>query len=161
MPCERQQRLSTLARPRPVREGAGPVSTGASSESNYPHDLRYTPEHEWVGPADDDGVVRVGVTDYAQSALGDIVFVSLPAAGDEVSAGAACGELESTKSVSDIYAPIDGVVVARNDALDANPELVNSDAYGNGWLFTIRPADSAARDLLLDDSAYRGVVGEG
>jgi glycine cleavage system H protein len=136
------------------------VTTDASSEANYPHDLRYTAEHEWVSPADDDGVVRVGVTDYAQSALGDIVFVSLPAVGDEVSAGAACGELESTKSVSDIYAPLDGVVVARNDALDANPELVNADAYGEGWLFTVRPTDPEARDGLLDDAAYRGVVGE-
>lgn len=137
------------------------MTTDASSEANYPHDLRYTAEHEWVSPADDDGVVRVGVTDYAQSALGDIVFVSLPAVGDEVSAGAACGELESTKSVSDIYAPLDGVVIARNDALDANPELVNADAYGEGWLFTVRPADAGARDGLLDDAAYRGVVGEG
>jgi len=137
------------------------VSTDASSEAKYPHDPRYTAEHEWVGPADEDGVVRVGVTDYAQSALGDIVFVSLPAVGDEVTAGAACGELESTKSVSDLYAPLDGVVVARNDALDVNPELVNADAYGEGWLFTVRPADPEARDGLLDDAGYRDVVGEG
>ena len=113
------------------------------------------------GLVDDDGVVRVGVTDYAQSALGDIVFVSLPAVGDEVTSGAACGELESTKSVSDIYAPLDGVVVARNDALDVNPELVNADAYGEGWLFSVRPADPDARDGLLDDAGYREIVGEG
>jgi glycine cleavage system H protein len=137
------------------------VSQDSSSESSYPQDLRYTAEHEWVSALDDEGVVRVGVTDYAQSALGDIVFVSLPAVGDELTAGAACGELESTKSVSDIYAPLDGVVVARNDALDVNPELVNSDAYGEGWLFTVRLADPDARDGLLDDSGYRDVVGEG
>ena len=134
------------------------MSTDASS---YPNDLRYTAEHEWIGPVGDDGVVRVGVTDYAQSALGDIVFVSLPAVGDEVTAGAACGELESTKSVSDIYAPMDGVVVARNEALDVNPELVNADAYGDGWLFTVRPADPEARERLLDDAGYRDVVSDG
>jgi len=137
------------------------VSTDVSSETHDPNDLRYTAEHEWIGPVDDDGVVRVGVTDYAQSALGDIVYVSLPAVGDEVTAGAACGELESTKSVSDVYAPLDGVVVARNDALDANPELINADAYGDGWLFTVRLAEPAARERLLDDAAYRGLVGEG
>jgi len=136
------------------------VSTDVSSGTHDPSDLRYTAEHEWIGPVDDDGVVRVGVTDYAQSALGDIVYVSLPAAGDEVTAGAACGELESTKSVSDVYAPLDGVVVARNDALDANPELINADAYGDGWLFTVRLAEPAARERLLDDAAYRGLVGE-
>jgi glycine cleavage system H protein len=137
------------------------VSTDASSEASYPHDLRYTAEHEWIGPVDADGVVQVGVTDYAQSALGDIVFVSLPAVGDEITAGSACGELESTKSVSDIYSPLDGVVVARNEALDANPELVNADAYGDGWLFSLRPADPDARENLLDAEAYRGVVGDG
>ena len=137
------------------------MTTDSSSQPNYPPELRYTAEHEWVGPVDDDGVVRVGVTDYAQSALGDIVFVSLPAVGDEVTAGAACGELESTKSVSDIYAPLDGVVTARNDSLDVNPELVNADAYGEGWLFSVRPADPDARDGLLDDAGYRDVVGEG
>jgi len=137
------------------------VSTDVSSETHDPNDLRYTAEHEWIGPVDDDGVVRVGVTDYAQSALGDIVYVSLPAVGDEVTAGAACGELESTKSVSDVYAPLDGVVVARNDALDANPELINADAYGDGWLFTVRLTEPAARERLLDDAAYCGLVGEG
>lgn len=137
-----------------------PVSTDVSSEAHDPNDLRYTAEHEWISRVDDDGVVRVGVTDYAQAALGDIVYVSLPAVGDEVVAGAACGELESTKSVSDVYAPLDGVVVARNDALDANPELINADAYGDGWLFTVRLADPEARERLLDDVAYRALVGE-
>jgi glycine cleavage system H protein len=137
------------------------VTIDASSEASYPPDLRYTAEHEWVGPINDDGVVKVGVTDYAQSALGDIVFVTLPSVGDEVSAGVACGELESTKSVSDIYSPLDGVVVASNDSLEANPELVNADAYGDGWLFSLRPDDPAARDGLLDADAYRDVAGEG
>lgn len=143
-----------------AREGAGPVTTDASSQASYPTDLRYTAEHEWVGPPDGDGVVKVGVTDYAQAALGDIVFVSLPAVGDELTAGAACGELESTKSVSDIFAPLDGVVVASNEALDANPELVNADPYGEGWLFTVRPEDPDAPAGLLDDAAYRAVVGD-
>ena len=156
-----QRRLSTLARPTRAREGATPVSTDASSEANYPPELRYTAEHEWVGPADDDGVVRIGVTDYAQAALGDIVFVSLPAVGDEVTAGAACGELESTKSVSDIYAPLDGVVVARNDALDANPELSTPMRTARaGCSPSARPTPTRARGLL-DDAAYRGVVGDG
>ena len=97
----------------------------------YPEDLKYTSEHEWVrSPGETDGSVRIGITDYAQDALGDIVFVSLPEVGIEVESGSAVGELESTKSVSDIYAPVTGKVVARNDALDATPELVNSDPYG-------------------------------
>src|SRR5512142_410579 len=96
------------------------------SELEYPEDLRYTAEHEWVRPGDG-GVVRIGITAYAQDALGDVVYVSLPAVGDTVSAGDSCGEVESTKSVSDIYAPLSGEVVAVNKVLDASPELVNSD----------------------------------
>jgi len=120
-----------------------------------PEDLKYTSEHEWVrSPGESDGTVRVGITDFAQDALGDIVYVSLPEAGSTVEAGAAVGELESTKSVSDLYAPLDGEVVAVNDAVDANPELVNSDPYGEGWLFEIRPADAAAVDDLMDAAAY-------
>jgi len=121
-----------------------------------PEDLKYTSEHEWVrSPGESDGTVRVGITDFAQDALGDIVYVSLPEAGSTVEAGAAVGELESTKSVSDLYAPLDGEVVAVNDAVDANPELVNSDPYGEGWLFEIRPADAAAVDDLMDAAAYQ------
>ena len=113
----------------------------------YPEDLKYTSEHEWVrSPGEAEGSVRIGITDYAQDALGDIVYVSLPEVGDAAStAGAACGELESTKSVSDVYAPVTGEVVARNDALDATPELVNSDPYGGGWLFEVVPADAGRR----------------
>ena len=125
----------------------------------YPEDLKYTSEHEWVrSPGEADGSVRVGITDYAQDALGDIVYVSLPDVGVDLEEGAAVGELESTKSVSDVYAPLAGSVVARNDALDATPELVNSDPYGEGWLFEIVPSDAAAVDALMDAEAYRSTV---
>lgn len=121
----------------------------------YPEDLKYTSEHEWLRtPGEVEGSVRVGITDFAQDALGDIVYVSLPEVGETVAAGAAVGELESTKSVSDVYAPIAGEIVARNDALEATPELVNSDAYGEGWLFEIVPADASSIDGLLDAATY-------
>ncbi|HET7069042.1 MAG TPA: glycine cleavage system protein GcvH [Nocardioides sp.] len=127
----------------------------------YPDDLKYTPEHEWVRtPGDADGAVRVGITHYAQDQLGDIVYVSLPAVGDAVSAGAACGELESTKSVSDVYAPVDGEVVSVNESLDATPELVNSDPYGGGWLYEVVPTDADAVDALMDAAAYQSTLGE-
>ena len=127
----------------------------------YPDDLKYTPEHEWVRtPGDTDGSVRIGITHYAQDQLGDIVYVSLPAVGDAVTAGAACGELESTKSVSDVYAPVDGEVVAVNESLDATPELVNSDPYGGGWLYELVPADTASVSALLDAAAYQESLGE-
>ncbi len=122
----------------------------------YPEDLKYTPEHEWVrSPGDHEGAVRVGITHFAQDALGDIVYVSLPEVGEAVSAGDTCGELESTKSVSDIYAPVSGQVVARNEALDATPELVNNDPYAGGWLFEVVPDDAAALDALLDAATYQ------
>lgn len=122
----------------------------------YPEDLKYTVEHEWVRtPGESAGAVRVGITDFAQDALGDIVYVQLPETGESVTAGETCGELESTKSVSDIYAPLSGEVVATNDALDATPELVNNDPYGAGWLFEIVPGDPAAVDGLLDAAAYQ------
>lgn len=120
-----------------------------------PDDLKYTAEHEWVrSPGEAAGSVRIGITNFAQDALGDIVYVSLPEVGDTVSAGSACGELESTKSVSDVYAPVSGEVVARNEALDATPELVNNDPYGSGWLFEIVPTDAADVDVLMDAAAY-------
>jgi glycine cleavage system H protein len=125
----------------------------------YPDDLKYTAEHEWVRvPGENDGSVRVGITHYAQDALGDIVYVSLPEVGDSVEAGAPCGELESTKSVSDIFAPVGGEVVARNDALDATPELVNNDPYGGGWLFELSPSDGGAVDGLMDAATYQGTL---
>ncbi len=117
-----------------------------------PEDLRYTSDHEWVRTEGD--LVRVGVTDYAQEALGDIVFVTLPEVGAQVTAGETCGEVESTKSVSDLFAPVTGTVAERNEALDGSPELVNSDPYGDGWMMTIRPDDASATDSLLDAAAY-------
>ena len=120
-----------------------------------PEDLRYTAEHEWVRqPGSVDGSVRVGITDFAQDALGDIVFVDLPAVGVAMTGGEAVGELESTKSVSEIYAPVSGEVVARNESLDATPELVNSDPYAAGWLFEMVPSEPEQLDALLDPAAY-------
>ncbi|HET7280539.1 MAG TPA: glycine cleavage system protein GcvH [Dermatophilaceae bacterium] len=130
------------------------------SDLEYPEDLRYTAEHEWVRAGDGaDGVVRVGITAYAQDALGDVVYVSLPAVGDALTAGDSCGEVESTKSVSDLYAPVSGEVTAVNDALDASPELVNTDPYGEGWMYELRMSDQAALDSLLDHTAYREQLG--
>ena len=123
----------------------------------YPEDLQYTKDHEWVRSQGDgaDATVRVGVTDFAQEALGDIVFVTLPDVGSEVTAGSTCGEIESTKSVSDVYAPVTGTVVARNESLDSAPELINSDPYGEGWMLEIRPADGADSEGLLTADAYQ------
>nr|WP_240948325.1 glycine cleavage system protein GcvH [Planosporangium mesophilum] len=115
--------------------------------------MRYTAEHEWVQP--EASKVRVGITHYAQDALGDIVYVQLPEPGTEVAAGDSFGEVESTKSVSEIYAPIAGKVVARNDQLGDAPELINSDPYGEGWLVEIEPAEPARVDELLDAASYR------
>jgi glycine cleavage system H protein len=133
--------------------------------AGYPQNLKYTVEHEWVkttsdpaAPAAEGLVVRVGITGYAQDALGDIVFVSLPAAGTSVAAGEALGEVESTKSVSDVFAPLAGEVVARNEELTNAPELINSDPYGQGWLVEIRISDPAALEGLLDASGYASHV---
>ena len=124
----------------------------------YPEDLKYTAEHEWISAPDADGIVRVGITGYAQEALGDIVYVSVPGVGSDVTAGQTLGEVESTKSVSDVYAPLSGSVVARNERLDQQPELLNSDPYGDGWIVEIRPADPAALDGLLDAAAYAATI---
>jgi glycine cleavage system H protein len=123
----------------------------------YPEELRYTAEHEWVR-ATESGTVVFGITDYAQDSLGDIVYVSLPAVGETLAAQAPCGEVESTKSVSDIYAPLAGDVVARNEALDGSPETVNSDAYGAGWMVELRPTDLSEVDGLLSAADYRALV---
>jgi glycine cleavage system H protein len=119
-----------------------------------PEHLRYTPEHEWVDGPDDAGTVRFGITDYAQDALGDIVYVSLPAVGDTLQAGDVCGEIESTKSVSELYAPVSGTVLARNDALEGTPELVNGDPYGEGWMVQVEMAEGASTDGLLNAAGY-------
>ncbi|MCE9621683.1 MAG: glycine cleavage system protein GcvH [Actinomycetia bacterium] len=121
-----------------------------------PSELRYTSDHEWV--AITGSRVRVGITDYAQDALGDIVYVQVPATGSSVSAGDAFGEVESTKSVSDIYAPVSGSVVAVNEALASAPESVNSDPYGNGWLCEIECSDVSQLDSLLDAAAYQALI---
>ena len=127
----------------------------------YPEDLKYTAEHEWVrSPGESEGSVRIGITHYAQDALGDIVYVSLPEVGQDVTAGTPCGELESTKSVSDVYAPVDGTVTAVNGSLDATPELVNNDPYDAGWLFELRPSDSSSVDGLMDAASYQGTLGD-
>jgi glycine cleavage system H protein len=126
--------------------------------AGYPEDLKYTVEHEWVTTPTGEAVVRIGITGYAQEALGDIVFVSLPEAGTAVDAGQAFGEVESTKSVSDVYAPVTGEIVARNDELAASPELINTDPYGQGWLVEIKVADPAALDDLLDAGGYEAHV---
>ena len=131
----------------------------------YPDDVKYTAEHEWVRPSGSgaDAVLRIGITSYAQEALGDIVFVTLPVVGTEVEAGQSLGEVESTKSVSDVYAPLAGTVTARNEQLDGAPELVNSDPYGDGWMIEIRPAEgldaALASGALLDAAAYEQLAG--
>ena len=131
--------------------------------SDIPADLRYTAEHEWVRRSGDD-TVRVGITDFAQSALGDVVFVQLPDVGSEVTAGESFGEVESTKSVSDLFAPVSGTVTAVNGDLEGSPQLVNSDPYGAGWLLDVRVSDVAelesALSTLLDAEAYRGTLTE-
>jgi glycine cleavage system H protein len=131
--------------------------------SDIPADLHYTAEHEWVRRNGGD-TVRVGITDFAQSALGDVVFVQLPDVGSEVTAGESFGEVESTKSVSDLFAPVSGTVSAVNGDLEASPQLVNSDPYGAGWLLDVRVSDAAelesAISALLDAQTYRGTLTE-
>ncbi len=131
--------------------------------SDIPPDLHYTAEHEWVRRTGDD-TARVGITDFAQSALGDVVFVQLPDVGTELTAGESFGEVESTKSVSDLYAPVSGKVSAVNSDLESSPQLVNSDPYGAGWLLDVQVSDVAelesAISSLLDAEAYRGTLTE-
>jgi len=120
---------------------------------NTPDDRRYTSAHEWVLPQAG-GTVRIGITDYAQDALGDIVFVTLPEVGAEVTSGQPLGEVESTKSVSDVYAPVTGTVRARNEALDSAPDLVNTDPYGEGWICEVELSDPAVLDTLMSAADY-------
>ena len=126
--------------------------------SNVPDDLRYTSDHEWARL--EGGKVRIGITDYAQDALGDIVFVQLPEPGSRVDAGATFSEVESTKSVSDIYAPMAGVVVEVNTELADAPQKLNEDPYGEGWICVIEPADAAAFDGLLDAGGYEKLIAD-
>ena len=123
-----------------------------------PSDLRYTSDHEWVRIEGD--VATIGITDYAQDALGDVVFVQLPSAGSTVKATASISEVESTKSVSDIYAPLSGEVIEVNNALEADPSVLNSDAYGKGWIFKVRISDPSEISTLLSASDYEDLLGK-
>lgn len=128
--------------------------------TNIPADLHYTEEHEWVKIVDAT-TVRFGITDYAQDALGDIVFADLPKSGAAIAAGSPCGEIESTKSVSEIYAPVSGTVSANNSAVETAPETLNTDPYGNGWIADVTVDDSATAVAgLLDAAGYKAVIGE-
>ena len=126
-----------------------------------PEDLRYTDKHEWLAAPQPSGAVRVGITDFAQDALGDIVYVDLPEVGTAVSAGEAFGEVESTKSASEVYAPVSGTVVGRNEQLKDHPELINSEPYGAGWLIEIEPAEASDGGDLLDADGYAAVIEHG
>ena len=125
----------------------------------FPEDLRYTKEHEWARA--DGARVRIGITDFAQDALGDVVYVDLPEVGAEVTASQAFGEVESTKSVSDVFSPLSGTIVERNPLLDERPELVNEQPYGDGWLIVIEVADPALVEQLLDAAAYQAFIQHG
>jgi glycine cleavage system H protein len=125
---------------------------------NIPEDLRYSAEHEWARRLDDSSRVRVGVTDFAQDALGDVVYVDVPQVGDAVSAGDSVGELESTKSVSEMYAPVSGTIAAVNEALADNPGLINEDPYGEGWLLEVDMTDTSSFDALMDAAGYRDLT---
>jgi glycine cleavage system H protein len=125
----------------------------------FPEDLRYTREHEWA--RDEGGRIRVGITDFAQDALGDVVYVDLPEIGAEVQAQKPFGEVESTKSVSDVYSPVSGTIAERNPLLEDRPELVNEAPYGDGWLVVIQPSDATAVSGLLDASGYRTFLDSG
>jgi glycine cleavage system H protein len=120
---------------------------------DYPEDLKYSAEHEWVRSGNG-STVRIGITEYAADQLGDIVFVSLPSVGESVAPGDACGELESTKSVSDVFCPVAGTIVAVNDLLEGSPETINADPYGDGWLFELDLDADADLDELMDADAY-------
>lgn len=124
---------------------------------DLPEDLRYTKEHEWCR-IEVDSKVRVGITDYAQDALGDVVYVQLPAAGDTLGAGSTFGEVESTKSVSDLWSPVTGTVAEVNSLLEDTPELVNTDPYGDGWMVVVEPADPDEAGALMDAAAYRAYL---
>ncbi|MCW3171468.1 glycine cleavage system protein GcvH [Shewanella subflava] len=127
--------------------------------SNIPADLKYASSHEWIR-LETDGSYTVGITEHAQELLGDMVFVELPEVGDTVTAGEDCAVAESVKAASDIYAPISGEVIAINEALEDSPELVNSDAFGDGWFFRVMPSDASEADSLLDAEGYQEVIDE-
>jgi glycine cleavage system H protein len=125
--------------------------------SNIPSQLRYTKEHEWVEQTTE-GKFRVGISDFAQAALGDIVYIQLPKVGDQVAQGKVCGEVESTKSVSEIYAPLTGKIVLVNTELDATPEILNSDPYGAGWIIEVEVSEPSQLDSLLSPTDYQALI---
>jgi glycine cleavage system H protein len=127
--------------------------------SSIPSNLKYLDSHEWVR-VESDGTVTVGISDHAQGALGDLVFVETPEVGRALKKGGAAAVVESVKAASDVYSPVSGEVVAANDALSGSPELVNSDPYGQGWLFKVKPSDASELNQLLDAAAYGKVVEE-
>lgn len=127
--------------------------------ANVPQELKYTKEHEYVKPADEDGVYIVGITDYAQGELGDVVFVELPQAGASFSRMQVFGTVEAVKAVSELFSPLSGEVVETNDKLDADPALVNNDPYGEGWMLKLRVSDPAQLDDLMDAAAYEAHIG--
>ena len=128
--------------------------------SEFPDGLRYTEEHEYLKATDESGVYQVGITDYAQGELGDVVYVELPAVGESFEKRATFGTIEAVKAVSDLYCPVAGEVVAVNESLDDDPSVVNSDPYGAGWMIQLRVGDEAAVEALMDASAYQALVGE-
>jgi glycine cleavage system H protein len=128
--------------------------------SNVPDDLVYTPEHEYVARTGDGAIVRVGITDYAQGELGDVVFVNLPKPGQKLAANDSFGTIEAVKAVSELYSPVAGEVVEVNSALDGDPAVVNRDPYGEGWMVALRVADTAELQALLTPAAYRTHIGE-
>jgi glycine cleavage system H protein len=125
-------------------------------EMEFPEDLRYTEQHEWARR--EEHGIRVGITDFAQDALGDVVYVDVPQVGTTVRTGQSFGEVESTKSVSDVYAPVDGTVIASNETLVDSPQLLNEDPYGRGWMILVEPEDPTTLDRLLDAGAYQAFV---
>mgnify|MGYP000361372963 CR=1 FL=1 len=126
--------------------------------SQIPADLQYTKEHEWVAPTATPLRIRMGITDYAQGALGDIVYVQMPKVGDAVVADKVCGEVESTKSVSEIFAPVSGTVVAINETLSDTPEVINSDPYGAGWIYEVEISADSELSTLLDSAGYTSLI---
>jgi glycine cleavage system H protein len=127
--------------------------------ANVPNDLRYTAEHEYVKESGEDGVVVIGITDYAQGELGDVVFVELPSVGESFQRMAVFGTIEAVKAVSELFSPLNGEIIEVNEALDANPALVNSDPYGEGWMLKMRLSDTSQLDELLDADAYVAHIG--
>lgn len=128
------------------------------ADLDYPVSLRYSRDHEWVATTEDDAVVRVGITDFAQEQLGDVVYVDLPAVGDSITSGESCGEVESTKSVSDLIAPVSGTITEVNDSLDDSPETVNSSPFEDGWMYLVELSEPDQVESLMDSEQYRELI---